>query len=117
MVAFVQLMNTKLRPALVGNMMIYQLPDNVSHWVLCLVLLFQLHTYWLEGGNLDYGVRGSYASAVPFPGNMLYVRSLSKKAYNSVYTAQGGDLEYSGRHDSIDRKVNIVLGDCLTIYV
>lgn len=66
-----------------------------------------MHMYWLEEGNLSHKMRSLYSSAMPFPGSIFYIRSLTHQSHQLVYTASAGDMEYMTK-EQVDKRVSII---------
>lgn len=123
--AYIALIEEKLRPAVVISSVFHSWPDintNLSQVLLVLFVLLcipQLHTFWVDAENYANVTRPWFASRSPFPLNFLVPSRYAKTALSRILLTKGEAPLH--RITEVEGKVDIDLSDssficCIFLY-
>lgn len=112
--AYIALIEEKLRPALVIASVFHSCPDiNTNLWQFLLVRVLlcnpQLHTFWVDAENYAHVTRPWFASRSPFPLNFLVPSRYAKTALSRILLTKGEAPLH--RVTEVEGKVDIDLSD------
>lgn len=109
--AYIALLEEKLRPALVISSAHFLINTNL--WVLLLVSVLlcipQLHTFWVDAENYTNVTRPWFASRSPFPLNFVVPSRYAKTALSRILLTKGEAPLH--RITEVEGKVDIGLSD------